>query len=195
MSSFANDEQAPSVEELMPWDVQTDRETGVFAFVNAKARLKILVLPPEITQAIDASAGDKWAARLIHECPYSTLQPYFLAIADSEIEVIDRVEDHLLGMTGKDQALLDALNKLQAAGLVIESPVNVAAHFVMSEAGTPDRVRAYLRFGAGEAGKPSVDSDGYDPTKLAAALESIGLGEAESWIEATFYDIPSERTA
>lgn len=154
MSSFANDEQAPSVEELMPWDVQTDRETGVFAFVNAKARLKILVLPPEITQAIDASAGDKWTARLVHECPYSTLKPYFLAIADSEIEVIEQVEDNLLGVTRKDQALLDALNKLQAAGLVIESPVNVAA-----------------------------------------ALEAIGLGEAESWIEATFYDIPSERTA
>lgn len=195
MSHFANDEQTTSVEEMMPWDVQTDRETGAFAFVNAKARLSILVLPPDITGMVDRTVGAKWGARVVHRCPYSTLKPYFLALEDTEIELIEKVEDHLIEVTRKDQAMFDAVIKLQRSGLVIESPVDVVAQFAMSEANTADRVRYYLRVGAGEAGKPSADPGRFAPAELAATLQAIGLGEAESWDDASFYDIPAERTA
>ena len=183
-------ETPPFVAEyLLPWEVDTDRETGVLAFVNERANLKILVLCPATALMLDQKTEGQWAAKLIDGSPFSTLRPYFIASGETQIDLLDALEDLLCVSVEQDNAFLAALAKLQSAGLEIESVAGVASEYVLSGMDTKDRVRGYLRVGAGRYGKPKANPNNLDADRLQSVLISLGLSESETRTETALLKI------
>jgi len=175
-------------EDLLPWDVDTDRDTGLLAFVNERADLKILIMSPEIPPmpGKKTETEGRWAAKLVDNSPFSTLRPYVIASGETEIDLLEALEDLLCVSVEQDNAFLAALAKLQGAGLEIESMAGVASEYVLSGMDTKDRVRGYLRVGVGRYGKPKANPNNLDAARLQSDLVSLGLSESESQTETAF---------
>lgn len=92
MSNFDFPAEPPLIDEHLPWDVQTDRATGLFAFVNMQSRLKILIIPPDAARKHGEERDDQWMARLIDERPHATR---VVAVATTEIGLIEKLEEVL----------------------------------------------------------------------------------------------------
>lgn len=158
---------------LLEWDIRADKATGVLAFVCDLAQFKILILPPGLV----AKTETRWTARMIDEDPYSSRCQEVLFARESEIEVIEAVEDYLVVQNRRDKELASALRKLKAAGLVMASPEKVAASFVGTQSTTAQRIAAYLNGYPGPAGVPGLDEDRYDPEQVESILVAHGVSD------------------
>lgn len=191
MSDFYFESEPYSAAELLPWDVEVDRKTDHLAFVNQQADLKILVLSPDEARRLVGSNDGCWVAQLSDLRHGSSREPSIIAVEESEVDMIASLEDLLQRGAHEDDDFLRALNQLEAAGLVVESVSDVAAEYAMSGMDTADRVRAYLRFGAGRHGKPRL-SDGASPSdQLLDALVRQGLRESEAVAELSLLQVSS----
>lgn len=195
MIKFGLETDADVAERLLPWDVDSERRTDELSFVNPAAGLKILMVRPGPGRKLHGVNDDQWVGKLVDVRPHSTMEPSIVAVEQTEIDLVEKLEEIIQANYALDGAFLVALDKLQQAGLVIESPRDVAAEYVLSGLDTVDRLRGYFRLGAGPCGKPEADVACFDEARLRAELVSQGFSEGESWLELALLAPPRRRQA
>jgi hypothetical protein len=174
----------------LPWDVRDEPKAGVFAFVNERARLKILVMPPE---SGGAKEDNQWIAKMIDGRSSAALKESIVSVAATEIDLVVQIEGLLDDITQQDEDFLKMLIRLQDAGLKIDDPGGIAAFYSASGHDAQQKLRMYL---SGMTPFPNPFClPGYPVDRLCSVFKDIGFDDNEAWIKSFWLYTPSACTA